>query len=126
MAKNKQALPSCRNTLECFHDHLLERFQHQQRRGLSLETMTATQSPWHEPSSCAILLEFRPLEERLKWSVTNALDNLPVPWCIQVAGSPVVLEVINASFPVEVVVGKIRLLDLGDGTHMTQVSRYID
>jgi hypothetical protein len=49
------------------------------------------------------------------------MNNLPASWCIQVAGSPDVLATVNASFPVEVFVSKIILLDLGDGSDMTQV-----
>lgn len=50
------------------------------------------------------------------------MDNLPVSWCIQVAGSPEVLQAVNASFPVEVLVDKIKLLDRGNGANVTQVS----
>lgn len=117
----KYTWPSCRNnTLGCFHEYLLGRFHHQETVS-SFKSMSIP--PWHEPSSCAILLEFRPLEDRLKWSIINALDNLPVPWCIQVVGSPAVLQVVRTSFPVEVAVAKIRFLDIGDGAGVTQVSR---
>lgn len=79
-ATGKCTWPSCRNnTLGCFHEYLLERFHHQEA-GSGFKSMPTP--PWHDPSSCAVLLEFRPLEDRLKWSITNALDNLPVPWCI--------------------------------------------
>lgn len=112
---------SCSNngTHDCFHLHLLKRLGEEKR-----ESTSTYEAPWHRPSSCAILLEFRPLKDRLNWSLTNALDNLPVPWCIQVVGSPAVLRAVNASFPVEVLVGKIRLTDLGDGADMTQVGSF--
>ena len=122
MTRSSSAGASCYNngTPDCFHSHWLDRFltiAHE----LTSKSLEAKKAPWHSPSSCAILLEFRPLEDRLQWSITNALDNLPVSWCLQVVGSPAVLESVHASFPVEVAVGKIRFLDLGNGDDMTQV-----
>lgn len=112
---------SCSNeTQDCFRNHLLMTFRPADH-GLSSVEEAEAAAPWHRPSSCAVLLEFRPLEDQLRWSMDNALDNLPVSWCIQVAGSPTVLQLVNVSHPVEVAVGKIRLLDLGDGRNMTQV-----
>jgi hypothetical protein len=108
------------NRSDTFQSHLLERFHH----GAHAEEGNSPvkgMAPWQHPSSCAILLEFRPVKARLEWSIRNAMDNLPVSWCIQVAGSPEVLQSVNASFPVEVAIGKIRFLDLGDGAGMTQV-----
>ncbi len=69
--------------------------------------------PWTKrPGGSAVLVEFRPLERQLRWSVGNALDNPPVSWCIHIAGSPAVLDVIREAFPAEILVQKIRLLDL--------------
>ena len=83
-----------------FHDHLREAWK------------TGVQLPWMNPIGCAVLVEFRPLEKQLLWSVGNALDNLPVSWCIHIAGSAAVLDVIREAFPVEILVQKIRFLDL--------------
>ena len=64
------------------------------------------------PGGSAVIVKFHPLERQLRWSVENALDNLLVSWCIQMAGSAAVLDVIREAFPVEVLVQKVRLLDL--------------
>lgn len=116
---------SNRTDEDCFHNLLLEQFhvppEHDPDSTLAGAAPAPAAAPWHRPSSCAILLEFRPIKDRLRWSIANALDNLPVSWCVQVVGSPAVLEAVNASFPVEVAVSKIRLLDMGDGSEMTQV-----
>ncbi len=64
--------------------------------------------PWSLGSNfTAILVDFRPWVRQLSFSIRNALDNLPVPWRVQVLGGPSVVEVVQARFPVEVEAGKI-------------------
>ena len=85
-----------------FRDRLREEWEDQ-----------ASAFPWtRHPGGSAILVEFRPLEKQLRWSVQNALDNLPVSWPIHVAGSAAVLNVVREAFPVETLIRKVRLVDL--------------
>jgi hypothetical protein len=53
-----------------------------------------------------------PLAKQLRRFIQNTLDNLPVSWCIHITGSTAVLDVVRKAFPVEILVQKIRLLDL--------------
>jgi hypothetical protein len=60
----------------------------------------------------AILLEFRPWETELTFSLNNALDNLPLQWRIQLIGGPAIIALTNRLFPLEVQVGKIIVTSL--------------
>ena len=91
-----------------FHDHLREAWK------------TGFPLPWMHPIGCAVLVEFRPIEKQLRWSTQNALENLPVSWCVLVAGSVAVLDVVQKAFPLEIMIHKLRLLDLKQN-EMSQV-----
>lgn len=84
---------------------------------------TKVQMPWMNPPGCAVLVEFRPLDKQIRRSVQNALDNLPVSWCIHVAGSAAVLDLVQKAFPLEILVQKVCLLDL-EKQDMSQVMRH--
>ncbi len=71
--------------------------------------------PWSLGSNfTAVLLEFRPLGQRLFFSITNAMNNLPVHWRIQVVGGGPICSAARHLFPVEVAAGKIVLTDIGE------------
>lgn len=83
--------------------------------------------PWQRTNYSAVLLEFRPLHERLAFSIQNAMYNLPVHWRIQVVGGPSICNATRQLFPVEVAAGKIVLTDIGERTmkHVSNLTVYV-
>jgi len=82
--------------------------------------------PWSSPSNVTVvLLEFRALDRQMAFTVTNAMDNLPVHWPIQVVGGPSICALAARLFPVQVAAGKIILTDLGIDAY-TQVRLDLD
>jgi hypothetical protein len=96
-------------------------------RHISFETFIVEQAarlPWSLRSNhTAVLLEFRPLERQLAFSIRNAMDNLPVHWRVQAVGGPGVCKLVRQIFPIEVHAGKVVVTDLGIGDYMRQVRR---
>lgn len=67
---------------------------------------------WEESTASAVVVELGSDEKDrvrpLAYAIRNALENLPVPWRVQVVvGSPEVEAAVMDKFPVEVEVGKI-------------------
>ena len=75
--------------------------------------------PWSlSPNVTIVLLEFRVQDQKLAFTVRNAIDNLPIHWPLQVVGGPSICRAMTRLFPVEVAAGKIVLTDLGmDAQH---------
>jgi hypothetical protein len=70
--------------------------------------------PWSLNSNfTAVMLEFRPRQRQLTFSVNNAMNNLPVNWRVQILGGPSILDMMKDLFPAEITAGKIVLTDLG-------------
>lgn len=74
-------------------------------------------------NATAVLLEFRAWAPELRFSVNNALVNLPVHWRVQVVGGPAVCALASRLYPTEIHAGKVVLTDLGfDDMAQTRVS----
>ncbi len=74
-------------------------------------------------NATAVLLEFRAWAAELRFSVNNALVNLPVHWRVQVVGGPAVCALASHLYPTEIHAGKVVLTDLGfDDMAQTRVS----
>lgn len=85
----------------------------------------ALRLPWsvdvqEEETGTAVLLDFRALPHQLRFTVRNAMENLPVQWRIQVVGGPAVCRLAQRLFPAEVAAGKVVCTDLGVGDSMRQ------
>ena len=70
--------------------------------------------PWTGSNYTAVLLEFRFLEERLRFSINNALNNLPIHWRIQIVGGTQLCDGVHRLYPFEVAAGKIVPTNIGD------------
>lgn len=59
---------------------------------------TLSEVPWGKGSDyTAVFLEFRPIRHRVAYALTNAMDNLPVYWRVQVMGGPSVLNLVRGT-----------------------------
>lgn len=68
----------------------------------------------------AVLLEFRALPHQLRFTLRNAIDNLPVQWRVQLLGGPAICRLAKRLYPHEVAAGKVVTTDLGVGDVMRQ------
>ena len=79
--------------------------------------------PWSLASNhTAVLLEFRPLERRLRFSVNNIMWNLPIHWRLQIVGGPDMCRLAFRLFRVEIAAEKVIITSL-DYEKVEQVSR---
>jgi hypothetical protein len=81
--------------------------------------------PWslaREPNHSVVLLEYRPWERQLLFTINNAMNNVPYHWPLHVLGGPSICALMHDMFPVEVAAGKIVLTDLGEDSR-TQVMK---
>ena len=70
--------------------------------------------PWvADPPGAAVLLEFRPDKRKIRFSINNAMDNLPVSWVVYAIGGDNFLNAVREVFPKEIALKKIHMVDLG-------------
>ena len=82
--------------------------------------------PTHPPTpppQTKVLTEFRAhLAPQIVAALHNALGNLPISWCVYVAGGPQVVALVREHFPVETAVRKLLPLDLLGGDQQAEAS----
>lgn len=95
-----------------------EQEKQQQEEEKDLDWLAEAPRHWADCKAAAVLVELRRAEPRslLKFGVKNALENLPVAWCVQVVvGSGAVAETVATLFEAEVSVGKVLLTRVAAG-----------